>query len=178
MTSALLFLATFNDRSSALNHNFGLKLVSRDVIGQARTFHGSISRRPEEAKGMRRTVWFSIVCIFVVALVAGGKILLPMIRKPTPKTVESYVSVGGEVGVKGDKLEAESQDDVPERVAVKTVKIELGTKPSSPEKGDAIASADSWRPAFASVTKRVRHVPHRHRWKPRGSRRKKNAPKI
>lgn len=112
---------------------------------------------------MRRTVWFSIACLMIVALVAGGKILLPMF-KLAAKAVEKYDPVDGEVGAKGDKIEVEARDDAPERMPVKTVKVVPESQPSSSDKSEPVAATDDWRPAFASVRKRVRHVRHRHRW--------------
>ncbi len=118
---------------------------------------------------MRRTVWFSVVCLFVVALVAGGKILLPLV-KPAAKIVEKYDPTDSESGIKGDKLEVETRD-APEWISVKTVKVLPGGEPSSSDKSEPVAASENWRPAFANIRKRIRHVHHRHRWNVRRSRR-------
>lgn len=119
---------------------------------------------------MRRTVWFSIICLFVVALVAGGKIWLPTV-KPAAKVVEKYEPADDEIGVKGDKLEALETSEGPQKVTVQTVKVVPEIESSSAEQSKTIVATENWRPSFASVRKRVRHVRHRHRWKLHHSRR-------
>jgi hypothetical protein len=108
---------------------------------------------------MRRTVWFSLVCLIGLALLVSVRALSPFASKATPKTPDSFdVEDTSPLAIKSDRLVAADDAVVPDKTTIKTVKVVF---PSSAAKEDA-RLVPPQRSAYASMRGRHHHATHRH----------------
>lgn len=105
---------------------------------------------------MRRTVWFSLLCLVGLALLVGARALSPFAGKATPKTPDSFEAEDAPpLAVKSDRLLAADDQIAPEKATVKTVKVALA-EPAAREETSLAAP----RKSYASMRGRAHH--HRH----------------
>lgn len=108
---------------------------------------------------MRRTVWFSLVCLIGLALLVSVRALAPFAGKATPKTPDSFdVEDISPLAIKSDRLVAVDDGVVPDKATIKTVKVVL---PASAAK-EVARLAVPQRSAYASLRGRNHHATHRH----------------
>jgi hypothetical protein len=108
---------------------------------------------------MRRTVWFSLVCLVGLALLVSVRALAPFAGKATPKTPDSFDAEDtSPLAVKSDRLVAVDDEVVPDKATIKTVKVAF---PAPAAKEDAGVVAPQ-RSAYASMRGRNHHATHRH----------------
>jgi hypothetical protein len=108
---------------------------------------------------VRRTVWFSLVCLVGLALLVSVRALSPFASKATPKIPDSFEAEEiSPVAAKSDRLVAIDEDIVPDKTAIKTVKVAF---PASAAK-EAAGSAAPQRTAYASMRGRTHHATQRH----------------
>ena len=108
---------------------------------------------------MRRTVWFSLVCLIGLALLVSVRALSPFASKATPKTPDSFdIEDTSPLAIKSDRLVAAGDEIVPDKTTIKTVKVVF---PASAPKEDARFVAPQ-RSAYASMRGRHHHATHRH----------------
>lgn len=108
---------------------------------------------------MRRTVWFSLVCLIGLALLVSVRALSPFASKATPKTPDSFDTEDtSPLAIKSDRLLAADDEVVPDKTTIKTVKVVF---PASPAKEDA-RLVPPQRSAYASMRGRQHHATHRH----------------
>lgn len=111
---------------------------------------------------MRRTVWFSLVCLIGLALLVSVRALAPFAGKAAPKTTDSFDAGGtSALAVKSDRLVAVGDEVVPDKATIKTVKVVLPPSAAKQVAG-LIAPQKSVRPAYASMRGRHHHATHRH----------------
>jgi hypothetical protein len=108
---------------------------------------------------VRRTVWFSLLCLIGLALLVSVRALSPFASKAAPKTPDSFeAEETSPLAAKSDRLVGADEEVVPEKTAVKTVKVVF---PSPAAKQDA-GSVTPQRSAYASMRNRAHHATHRH----------------
>jgi hypothetical protein len=107
---------------------------------------------------MRRTVWFSLVCLIGLALLVSVRALAPFASKAAPKIPDSFDTEDtSPLAVKSDRLVAADDEVVPDKATIKTVKVVF---PASAPKEDARVVAPQ-RSAYASMRGRHHHPTHR-----------------
>jgi hypothetical protein len=108
---------------------------------------------------MRRTVWFSLVCLIGLALLVSVRALSPFASKATPKPPDSFDTEDtSPLAIKSDRLVAADDEIVPDKTTIKTVKVVL---PASAPKEEARLVAPQ-RSAYASMRGHRHHATHRH----------------
>ena len=108
---------------------------------------------------VRRTVWFSLFCLIALTLLVSVKALSPFAGKVTPKTPDSFVAEDtAPLAVKSDRLPAAGDEIVPEKTAIKTVKVTF----PPPAAKEAASSSAPQRTAYASMRSRGYKATHRH----------------
>ena len=108
---------------------------------------------------VRRTVWFSLFCLIALTLLVSVKALSPFAGRATPKTPDSFVAEDTSLpAVKSDRLPAAGDEIVPEKTAIKTVKVVF---PPPALKENASPAAPQ-RSAYASMRSRSHKATHRH----------------
>jgi hypothetical protein len=108
---------------------------------------------------VRRTVWFSLFCLIALTLLVSVKALAPFAGKATPKTPDSFVAEDiSPLAVKSDRLLAAGDEIVPEKTAIKTVKV-IFPPPALKENAGPAAPQ---RSAYASMRGRSHKATHRH----------------
>jgi hypothetical protein len=110
---------------------------------------------PHRDTVMRRTVWFSLVCMIGLALLVSVRALSQFAGKAIPKTPDSFATEDTPLAVKSDRLVAADDEIVPDKATVKTVKIAF---PPSTAKEDPGLVAP--RKSYASMRGHAHH--HRH----------------
>ena len=108
---------------------------------------------------VRRTVWFSLFCLIALTLLVSVKALSPFAGKATPKTPDSFVAEDtSPPAVKSDRLVAAGDEIVPEKTAIKTVKVIF----PPPALQETASSAKPQRSAYASMRRSSHKATHRH----------------
>lgn len=108
---------------------------------------------------VRRTVWFSLFCLIALTLLVSVKALSPFAGRATPKTPDSFVAEDtSPLAVKSDRLPAAGDETVPEKIAIKTVKVVF----PPPALKENASSATPQRSAYASMRSRSHKAAHRH----------------
>jgi len=116
---------------------------------------------------MRRTVWFSLVCLIGLALLVSVRALAPFAGKAPPKTPDSFDAEDtSPLAIKSDRLVAVDDEVVPDKTTIKTVKVVV----PAPAAKQGAGPVPPQRSAYASMRARAHHATHRHykkRYRPR-----------
>jgi len=108
---------------------------------------------------VRRTVWFSLVCLIGLALLVSVRALSPFASKATTKTPDSFEAEDtSPLAAKSDRLLAADEGVVPDKTAIKTVKVVF----PAPAAKEAAGSATPQRSAYASMRGGKHRATHRH----------------
>jgi len=106
---------------------------------------------------VRRTVWFSLVCLIGLALLVSVRALSPFAGKATPKTQDSFDPEDiSPLAVKSDRLVSIDDEVVPDKTAIKTVKVAF----LAPAAKEGVVAPQ--RSAYASMRGRGHKATHRH----------------
>src|SRR5437660_84501 len=85
---------------------------------------------------VRRTVWFSLVCLIGLALLVSLRALAPFAGRATAKISDSFEADGSSpLAVKTDRLVSGDDAVVPDKTMIKTVKVVLPPPPAKQEAG-------------------------------------------
>ena len=105
---------------------------------------------------MRRTFWFSLLCMIGLALLVSVRALAPFATKVAPKTPDSFAAEDmAPLAVKSDRLVAADDAVVTDKAMVKTVRVAF--PPPAAKEAISLAAA---KKSYASMRGRAHH--HRH----------------
>jgi hypothetical protein len=111
---------------------------------------------PHRDTMMRRTFWFSLLCMIGLALLVSVRALAPFAARITPKTPDSFAAEDmTPLAVKSDRLIAADDAVVTDKATVKTVKVAF--PPPAAKEAISLAAA---KKSYASMRGRAHH--HRH----------------
>ncbi|MBV9243108.1 MAG: hypothetical protein JO314_14005 [Acidobacteria bacterium] len=108
---------------------------------------------------MRRTAWFSLICLIAVAALTLVRALFPSVVKDGPLKMVAAESESAPSASKSDSL-SRGEEAAPDRVVVKTIRI--AAVPQAAKHRPQVESSRHAQRAYARMRGRRHHARHRH----------------